>query len=62
MSALQVHANDNVGVALTDLEAATEILGVTLQQAIPKGHKFALRAIASGDACLLYTSPSPRDA
>ncbi|GGZ97591.1 altronate hydrolase [Arenicella chitinivorans] len=57
MSALQVHANDNVGVALTDLDAATQVLGVTLRHAIPKGHKFALRAIARNEAVTKYGHP-----
>ena len=57
MSALQVHANDNVGVALTDLDAATQVLGVVLQQAIPKGHKFALCSIAQGEAVTKYGHP-----
>jgi altronate dehydratase len=54
--ALVVHPDDDVGVALREL-AAGETVDVrrcgaveplTVAQAIPLGHKFALRALAAG--------------
>jgi altronate hydrolase len=51
---------DNVATALEPLEAGhvLDIAGaaVTVTQPIPRGHKVALRPIASGDAVLKYGS------
>ena len=54
--ALVVHPDDDVGVALRDLAAGETVdvrrrgvvEALTLAQAIPLGHKFALRALAVG--------------
>lgn len=49
---------DNVATALADLAAGTEVVaeGVSLrlQQAIPFGHKFAVRAIRQGEPVIKY--------
>ncbi len=66
-----VHARgDNVGVAVEDL-APGEAVGVvileddsqsvlTVQQAIPVGHKVALQAIAAGERVIEYGEPIGR--
>jgi altronate hydrolase len=46
---LIAHANDSVAIALTALECGEEAGGVILVTPIPVGHKFAVRAIASGE-------------
>jgi altronate hydrolase len=52
-SAIQVHSEDDVAVALRPLEAGEEIeVGgsrVSLRDAVPYGHKFAIRELAEGD-------------
>jgi altronate hydrolase len=46
---LVLNATDNVGVALSTLTVgATTPEGITILRRVPKGHKFALRAIAAG--------------
>ena len=35
---MQIHPLDNVAVALTNLPAGREVLGVTLAEDIPAGH------------------------
>lgn len=59
MDALQIHALDNVAVALTDLPPGAvfkpeNALSVTTAEAIPRGHKFALREIPEGSAVIKY--------
>lgn len=44
------HEQDNVGIALADLPTGFEAGPVKLMQAIPAGHKFALRPVARGEA------------
>jgi altronate hydrolase len=46
---LIAHAGDCVGIALTELAAGEDAGGVVLAEAIPAGHKFALRPIAVGE-------------
>ena len=57
---LRVHPSDNVAVALVALAAGTELavknITVTLLDAIPAGHKFALSAIAAGAPVIKYAS------
>lgn len=55
-------AGDNVGIALTDIAAgagATSLDGVSLNaaEAIPQGHKIALRSIAAGSDIVRYGMP-----
>ena len=58
--ALVISAADNVATALEALEPGRTIplgtLMVTVTEAIPRGHKFALRAIAIGEPVLKYGS------
>ena len=50
---LQLHPGDDVAVALTALEAGDRVAAggaeITIAEAIPKGHKFALRRLAAGE-------------
>lgn len=57
---LQIHPDDNVGVALQPLQPGETALGVVLEQPIPAGHKFALHAIAAGGEVLKYGAPIGR--
>jgi altronate dehydratase small subunit len=62
IDAILLHATDNVATAVQDLRAsqqATVRLGheltyFTLQEDIPYGHKFTVRAIRRGDDILKY--------
>lgn len=58
---IQIHPNDNVAVALTDLPAG-EVLHVsgrevTLREAIPVGHKWALADLKEQDQVIKYGYP-----
>lgn len=58
---IQIHPNDNVAVALTDLPAG-EVLhlsgrDVTLREAIPVGHKIALADLNEQDLVIKYGYP-----
>jgi hypothetical protein len=55
--AIQIHDSDNVAVALVPLDAGESILGVTLLEPIPAGHKFALSSIAQGAPVIKYGLP-----
>jgi altronate hydrolase len=59
--ALVISAHDNVATALEALAAGATVqvgdASITLLDDIPRGHKVALRAIASGDAVVKYGSP-----
>ncbi|HEY6214862.1 MAG TPA: UxaA family hydrolase [Vicinamibacterales bacterium] len=56
--ALVVSARDNVATALEPLAAGAAIAAgsetVTVAEAIPRGHKLALRAIRAGEAVVKY--------
>lgn len=52
LSALVLHGDDNIAVALVNIDLGTMVLGVAMAQRIPKGHKFALRPIAAGEAVI----------
>jgi altronate dehydratase len=54
--ALRIRAEDDVAVALADLAAGTDVpeFGVRLRDDVPRGHKFALRAIAAGASVSKY--------
>jgi altronate hydrolase len=58
---IQIHPMDTVAVALEDLQYATEITIdgriVTLQEDIPRGHKFSLTDIPSGESIIKYGFP-----
>lgn len=55
---IQIHPKDNVAVALTDLEAGSQVvLGeqtVTLKENIARGHKMALRFLHPGEDVVKY--------
>ena len=59
--ALVISSQDNVATALEPLERGTTIhagaVTVSVVEAIPRGHKLALRAIVRGDAVVKYGSP-----
>ncbi|WP_336756609.1 UxaA family hydrolase [Pantoea sp. USHLN298] len=59
--AIKIHSRDNVAVALRDLDAGATIevsaLSVALQQAVGRGHKFALQPIAQGELVIKYGLP-----
>ncbi|MBP3656457.1 MAG: altronate dehydratase [Clostridia bacterium] len=57
MKYIRITDRDNVAVALQPLSAGEEILGVTLTQDVPAGHKFALAAIAQGENVVKYAFP-----
>lgn len=55
-----ISAADNVATALEALDAGrvlAELGSVMVREAIPRGHKVAVRAIASGSPVLKYGSP-----
>ncbi len=62
--ALRVHPDDTVAVALVALAAGTTVtidsLAVTLAEAIPAGHKFAVTTIPAGAPVIKYASPIGR--
>ena len=58
--AIVISARDNVATALDALEPGRllemETASVTVTEAIPRGHKIALRQIRAGDAIVKYGS------
>lgn len=60
--AILIHETDNVAVCLEDIAAGAEAavmagketLSVTAADAIPRGHKIAMRDIAEGESILKY--------
>ena len=60
-TAIVISADDNVGTALEAIEAGEIVRAggstVTAIDAIPRGHKIALRAIAAGGRVVKYGSP-----
>ena len=57
MRYIRIHPDDNVAVALADLRAGEEAGGVVLQTDVPRGHKFALRALPAGENVVKYGFP-----
>jgi altronate hydrolase len=61
---IRIHQQDNVAVAITDLRAgethAIDMVGVTLRQDIPRGHKVALLPIQQGELVSKYGFPIGR--
>jgi len=59
--AIRIHSLDNVAVALRDLDAGHTVdlqqVAVPLQQAVTRGHKFALRPLAEGELVIKYGLP-----
>ena len=61
-SSLHLHPDDPLVIATRDLPAGTRLsfpVGrvISLSQAVPAGHKLALRALATGDVVLRYGQP-----
>ena len=56
-----ISAADNVATALEPLDAGRTVrigaITITIAEAIPRGHKVALRAIRAGDRVIKYGSP-----
>ena len=60
--ALAIHGRDNVAVALEDIAPGTQVRvaregrveTIAAAEAIPLGHKLALRALAAGDPVVKY--------
>lgn len=57
---LKIDPADDVAIALRDLEAGETIDGVTVLDAIPKGHKIALRGLQAGALVRKYGHPIGR--
>lgn len=55
--ALQIHADDNVFVAVTALDKGETVLGVTLLQSVAAGHKVAMRDMAPNENVIKYAFP-----
>jgi altronate dehydratase len=59
--AIVISAEDNVATALEAIERGQTVRAgggtVTAAEAIPRGHKIALRTIHSGDRVIKYGSP-----
>jgi len=51
---LQLSTEDNVGVALRGLKAGETVHNISVEQAVPKGHKIALAPIAVGERVRKY--------
>jgi altronate dehydratase len=60
-AALVISAADNVATALEALDAGRAVrlgeITMTIAEAIPRGHKVALRAIRAGEQVIKYGSP-----
>ncbi|GAM04125.1 D-altronate dehydratase [Novosphingobium sp. MBES04] len=55
-----MHPTDNIGVALSPLEAGVSAEGVHLLEPVHQGHKFALQDIAEGSLVVKYGQPIGR--
>lgn len=55
--AIRIHKDDVVAVALEPLSCGTEVLGVTITNDVPQGHKFALQNIESDAPIVKYGCP-----
>ena len=61
-TAIKINEKDNVATALTDLDAGSqvsikteeEVIVTLLKDAIPFGHKFAVKKISQGDTVIKY--------
>ena len=59
--AVRIHSADNVAVAIRPLSAGEDVevggARVRVREAVPAGHKFALRALAEGEPVVKYGFP-----
>jgi altronate hydrolase len=53
----RIDPKDSTATALRDLEAGEEALGVTLSEAVAKGHKVAVKPIKAGEPVLKFGFP-----
>ncbi|MGZ9809343.1 UxaA family hydrolase [Pseudoroseicyclus sp. H15] len=53
-TALRLHPDDDVAIALADLPPGTEVEGVRLAEPVKRGHKLALRPLTPGDIVRRY--------
>lgn len=60
MKLIRIHESDDVAVALEDVPAGQEFMGVIARELIPRGHKLALRPIAAGQSVVKYGLPIGR--
>lgn len=56
MKGIHVGSIDNVATAISPLVPGDKVLGVTIKEAIPQGHKFATEPIAKGTPVIKYDS------
>lgn len=56
MKHVRISAHDNVGVALSDIKSGEILDGIKLLNDIPRGHKFALCNIKSGQDVIKYAA------
>ena len=54
---LQIHRQDNVAVALRSLQQRESASGIVALNAVPAGHKIALRPIRIGELVVKYGYP-----
>jgi len=54
---LIINKNDNVAIALKDLQKGAEMCSVLLKESISRGHKFALKEIKKGENVVKYGYP-----
>ena len=57
MRYIKINPDDNVAVALQDLQKGEIVEGVTLKCDVPRGHKVVLRSLAAGDDVVKYGFP-----
>ena len=57
MKFIQINPDDNVAVALQDLSKGENVLGVTLLEDIPRGHKILLKDAREGENIIKYGFP-----
>lgn len=58
MKYIRINPADNVAVALEPLSRGEEVLGITLKEDIPAGHKITLKDFAEGDNIIKYGFPT----
>ena len=59
-AAAHIHPDDTVAVALRALARGEKVLGVTLRQDIPAGHKFAIKDNVAGEEVIKFALPIGR--
>lgn len=57
MQFIKINPDDNVAVALADLKAGDVVLGITLGQDVPRGHKIPLCDLKAGENVVKYGFP-----